>query len=84
LLEKNAAARHHVLRSLVSLHNENPIFVRLLKKQTMLMWTEFILLRIGYRGKLFVNMNFLIPKETKEFFDQLRDYQVSRTLLTIG
>jgi hypothetical protein len=26
LAEKNAAARHHVLRSLINLHNEHPIY----------------------------------------------------------
>jgi hypothetical protein len=31
--EKNAAARHHVLRSLISLHNEHPIDNRVLMEQ---------------------------------------------------
>jgi hypothetical protein len=29
LAEKNAVARHHVLRSLISLHNEHPVYLNL-------------------------------------------------------
>jgi hypothetical protein len=31
LAEKNAVARHHVLRSLISLHNEHPIYTEFYK-----------------------------------------------------